>query len=113
MKEGRTGNEILKVCLERGRSEGLNPVIYSHPVNYYGHGSGMMIGFTERQEAFKGTGEHPLYPNTSYSMEFSVSAVLPGWNNDTVSLGVEDDMVFTKAGARFIDGRQEELYLIR
>jgi len=113
MKEGRTGNEILKICLERGRSEGLNPVIYSHPVNYYGHGSGMMIGFTERQEAFKGTGEHPLYPNTSYSMEYSVSAAVPGWNNDTVSLGVEDDMIFTKEGARFIDGRQEELYLIR
>jgi Xaa-Pro aminopeptidase len=113
MKEGRSGNEILKICLDRGRGEGLNPVIYSHPVNYYGHGSGMMIGFTERQEAFRGKGEHPLYQNTTYSVEFSVSAVLPGWNNDTVSLGVEDDIVFTNDKARFIDGRQEKIYLIR
>jgi len=113
MKEGRTGNEILKVSLERGKKENLAPWIYSHPINYYGHGSGMIIGFPERQEAFKGTGEHPLYPNTSYSMEFSVSATVPEWNNQVVRLAVEEDMIFTKNGAHFIDGRQEKLYLIK
>lgn len=113
MQAGRTGNEILSICLDKGRSENLNPVIYSHPVNYYGHGSGMMMGFTERQEPFKGTGEHPLYPNTTYAMEFSVSGVIPEWNNETVTLGVEEDMIYTTDGARFIDGRQEQLYIIR
>jgi Xaa-Pro aminopeptidase len=113
MKEGRSGNDILKFSLERGKKEDLSPVIYSHPINYYGHGSGLMIGFTERQEPFKGTGEHPLYPNTSYSMEFSVSGKVSEWNNEMVRLGVEDDIIFTKEGARFIDGRQEKLYLIR
>jgi Xaa-Pro aminopeptidase len=113
MKQGKTGNEILKASLDRGKSENLVPSIYSHPINYYGHGSGMMIGFTERQESFKGTGEHPLYPNTSYSMEFSVSASIPEWNNQRAILGVEDDMIFAKTGAYFIDGRQEKLYLIR
>jgi Xaa-Pro aminopeptidase len=113
MKEGRTGNDILKFSLDRGKKEDLSPVIYSHPVNYYGHGSGLMIGFTERQDPFKGTGEHTLYPNTSYSMEFSVSGSVPEWNNEVVRLGVEDDIIFTKEGAAFIDGRQEKIYLIR
>ena len=112
MKEGRTGNDILKFSIDRGKKEDLSPVIYCHPINYFGHGSGLMIGFAERQDAFKGTGEHPLYPNTSYSMEFSVSGKVPEWNNKVVRLGVEDDIIFTKDGAAFIDGRQEKLYLI-
>ena len=113
MKQGRTGNDILKITLERGKLENLVPWIYCHPINYYGHGSGMMIGFPERQESFKGTGEHPLYPNTSYSMEFNVSASIPEWSNKPVRMGVEDDMIFAEKGAYFIDGRQEKLYLIR
>lgn len=113
MKEGSTGNDILNVTLERGRKENLIPWIYCHPINYYGHGSGMMIGFPERQEAFKGTGEHPLYPNTSYSMEFSISSLVPEWNNEVVRLAVEEEMIYTKEGAHFIDGRQEKLYLIK
>lgn len=113
MVEGRTGNEILASVLERGEEEGLNPIMYSHPINYYGHGSGMTIGRTDRQEFVEGTGEHPLYNNTTYAMEFSVAASVPEWNNETVRLGFEENIIFRNGRARFIDGRQEELYLIR
>ena len=113
MTEGRTGNEILKAVLTKGKAEGLNPVMYSHPVNYYGHGSGLTIGVTEEQAFLKVSGEHKLYNNTTYALEFSVSATIPEWKNEVVRLGVEDDIIFSGGKAAFADGRQEKLYLIR
>ena len=113
MKTGRTGNEVLQITRKRGIDEGLNPMVYSHPINYYGHGSGVIIGFTERQEGHVGTGNQKIYPNGSYSMEFSVAGVIPEWGDELVRLGVEEDMITTENGARFIDGRQENLYIIK
>ncbi|NNM05258.1 MAG: aminopeptidase P family protein [Gemmatimonadetes bacterium] len=113
MKVGRTGNEILGSILERGRAEGLRPRVYTHPIGPYGHGSGTMIGMTEKQEFVPGTGEHPLFANTVYAMEFSVAANVPEWGGVEVSMGLEEQAVVTAEGARFVDGYPRELYLIR
>jgi len=113
MVAGRTGNEILKTVLDKGKNEGLNPVMYSHAINYFGHGSGMTIGVTENQKFLNGTGEHKLFENTTYALEFSVSAAVPEWNNEMVRLGVEEDIVYRDSKASFADGRQEKLYIIR
>ena len=113
MIEGMTGNEILKNVLGKGKAEGLNPVMYSHPVNYFGHGSGMTIGITENQKFLNGTGNRKLYNNTSYALEFSVSSAVPEWNNDIVSQGFEETIIFTGGKAQFADGRQEAICLIK
>lgn len=113
MVEGRTGNEILVKSLERGRAEGLQPWQYCHPVNYFGHGSGMTIGRTEEQEFLPGSGEHPLYNNTTYALEFSVTGKVPEWDNTDVRMGFEDNMIFIDGKARLIDGYPGGLYLIR
>lgn len=113
MVEGLTGNEILKNVLSKGKAEGPNPVMYSHPVNYFGHGSGMTIGLTENQKYLKGTGNRKLYNNTSYALEFSVSAAVPEWKNEVVSQGFEENIIFTGSKAQFADGRQDMLYLIK
>jgi Xaa-Pro aminopeptidase len=113
MKVGRTGNEILAAILERGRAEGLRPIIYSHPVGPYGHGSGTMIGMTEKQDGVPGTGEHRLFPNTVYAMEFSAAADVPEWGGVEIRMGLEEQAVVTASGARFVDGYPRTLYLIR
>lgn len=113
MQVGRTGNGILATILERGRAEGLRPTVYSHPVGPYGHGSGTMIGMTEKQDGVPGTGEHPLHPNTVYAMEFSVAADIPEWGGVEISMGLEEQAVVRADGARFVDGYPRELYLIR
>lgn len=113
MVEGRTGNEILKIVLERGNSEGLRPWMYSHPVNYFGHGSGMTIGRTENQEFLPGSGEHPLYNNTTYALEFSVTGAVPEWDNTDVRMGFEENMIFSNGKAWLIDGYPQSLYLIK
>lgn len=113
MREGRTGNEILKSILERGRAEGLRPTVYTHPIGPYGHGSGTMIGMPEKQAFVPGTGEHPLHADTVYSIEFSVAADIPEWGNVEVSTGFEDEAVFTGGRARWVDGYPRTFYLIR
>jgi Xaa-Pro aminopeptidase len=113
MIAGKSGNEILKKVLERGKAENLQPWMYSHPVNYFGHGSGMTIGRTENQEWLPGSGEHPLYPNTTYALEFSVSGEIPEWDNKLVRMGFEDNMIFTGEKAELVDGYPKQLYLIK
>jgi len=113
MVEGRTGNEILVTSLERGNAEGLQPWQYSHPINYFGHGSGMTIGMPEEQQFHPGSGEHPLYNNTTYALEFNVTGTVPEWKNKEVRMGFEDDMIFINGKARLIDGYPESLYLVQ
>ncbi|MDX2414669.1 MAG: M24 family metallopeptidase, partial [Bacteroidales bacterium] len=113
MKEGSSGNEILAKVLERGNTENLNPWMYSHPVNYFGHGSGMTIGRTENQKFLPGSGEHPLYNGTTYALEFSVTGTVPEWGNTDVRMGFEENMVFNNGKAWLIDGYPQKLYLIK
>jgi Xaa-Pro aminopeptidase len=113
MVGGRSGNEILKSVLERGNAENLKPWMYSHPVNYFGHGSGMTIGITENQEFLRGSGEHPLYPNTTYAMEFNVSGEVPEWGNKSIRMGFEDDVIFDGKKTELIDGYPQQLCIIK
>jgi Xaa-Pro aminopeptidase len=113
MKEGRKGNEILVAALAKAKAEGIEGSIYTHPLGFYGHGSGTTIGMTEKQAFVPGTGERPLHPNTVYSIELSASHVVPEWDNTRVSMGLEDDAIFTKDGARWADGYPAKLYLIK
>jgi Xaa-Pro aminopeptidase len=113
MREGRTGNDILRAILQRGRAEGLRPTVYTHPIGPYGHGSGTMIGMPDKQEFVPGTGEHPLHADTVYSIEFSVAADIPEWGGVEVTTGFEDEAVFTGGAARWVDGYPRAFYLIR
>jgi len=113
MKEGRKGNEILVAALAKAKAEGIEGAIYTHPVGFYGHGSGMTMGMVEKQSFVPGTGERPLYPNTVYSIELSASHVVPEWGKARVSMGLEDEAIFTKDGARWADGYPTKLYLIK
>ena len=44
-------------------------------------------------------------------MELSVRDAVPEWGGQEVTMGIEEDVVFTESGCRPIDGRQTELYL--
>jgi Xaa-Pro aminopeptidase len=113
MREGRTGNETLRAIIARGKAEGLRPTVYTHPIGPYGHGSGTMIGMPEKQEFVPGSGERPLHNETVYSIEFSVAATVADWDGADVSMGLEDDAIFSGGVARWIDGYPTTLYVIR
>jgi Xaa-Pro aminopeptidase len=109
-KEGWTGNEVLAAALRRARSEGLKPRIYSHPLNYYGHGAGPRIG---PGEGAPGMGDYPLYADTCWAIELGVDAAVPEWGDQAIFLALEQSAVFTAKGVAFPAGRQTEFHLIK
>ena len=108
---GRTGNEILKAAREQAQSEGIKPTIYTHPIGYYGHGSGPTIGMWDQQEGVPVNGDYPLYANTAYSIELNAAVEVPEWNKE-VRMMMEEDAFFDGDTVRYLDGRQQELFLI-
>ena len=108
---GVSGNELLLSTIAAAEGEGLRPSIYSHPIGFHGHGAGPTIGLWDQQEGVEVRGDYPLFPHTAYSIELNNKAFLPGWDKD-VRVMVEEDGYWDGEQFNYINGRQEELYLI-
>ena len=110
-KEGLTGNEILKKSLKEGRSEGLRPQIYTHPLGTYGHSAGTTLGMWDSQNGVSGTGDYPLHFDTTYAIELNTKVFISQWNKD-IRVMLEEAGFFGENGFRYVNKRQEELLLI-
>ena len=109
---GRTGNEILAAALEQASREGIEATIYTHPLGFHGHGAGPTVGLWDQQEGVPGKGDYPLHPSTAHSIELNAALEVPEWADKRVRFMLEEDAWFDGRDTRFLDGRQEELYLI-
>jgi hypothetical protein len=112
MIPGRTGNEVLASTLEAARGEGIRPIVYTHPIGLHGHAAGATIGLWDNQVGVPGAGDYPLSPNTGWSIELAVEIDVPEWGGQTVRIMLEEDAFLDDNGAGFLDGRQEQLWLI-
>jgi Xaa-Pro aminopeptidase len=112
-REGRTGNEVLSAALAKAKSEGLKPSIYTHPLGTHGHAAGPTIGLWDRQNGVPGAGDYPLFYDTVYSIELNAKANVPEWDNQEVTIALEQDAAFTKKGTYFLDERQTKFFLIK
>ena len=112
MQVGRTGNEVLHATMNRARGEGLRAQVYSHPLGYHGHAAGPLVGLWDQQEGVPGVGDYPLFDDTVYSIELNVIKSVPEWNGQDVRIMLEEDAALTGGAMRWLDGRQESLYLI-
>lgn len=108
-----TGNQLLSNILARAHLENIpNPKIYSHSLGHLLHEPGPLIGLPWEQNSCSGRGDVKLEYNYCFTMELSVTAPLPEWNNQDLRMSMEEDVVFKKSGCRIIDGRQTEFYLV-
>ena len=110
-RTGRTGNQMLAEARAKALAAGLNPSIYSHPIGFHGHGAGSSIGFWDNQRAAP-QGEHPLRPNTAWSIELSAKLAVPEWGNQVVEFRLEEDAMFDGSKVTYLDGRQSAFHLI-
>ncbi len=111
-KEGRTGNEILRLAREKAIEEGIIPCIYTHPIGYHGHGAGPTIGLWDKQEGVPGNGDYPLYNDTAYSLELNCKCDVPSWGIE-LTFGAETDVLFRDDKTYFIYKRQDSFHLIK
>ncbi len=111
--QGRTGNQILRAALKKARDCGLNnPRIYSHSCGLLLHEPGPLMGHPFEQDNYPGRGDVPLNYDSTFVAELSVDGVVPEWGNQTIRMSMEEQIMFTRNGAQFIDGRQTTPYLI-
>jgi Xaa-Pro aminopeptidase len=113
-KEGLTGNQMLKNILTTAKQKGIkNPKIYSHSLGYYLHEPGPLIGLPWEQKNTGPRGEVKLVPNSCFTVELSVTRPVPEWGLDAFRFRFEQDIVFTKTGVYFLDGRQTGFHVIK
>jgi hypothetical protein len=92
--------------------EGLRPIVYTHPLGLHGHAAGSTIGLWDNQDEVPGAGDYPIGDNTGWSIELAVEVDVPEWGGQTVRIMLEEDAFLSDDEITFLDGRQEELYLI-
>lgn len=112
-KLGLTGNAALAGALAQAKAEGLVPTIYCHPIGYHGHGAGPPIGMTDYQQGVPVRGEYVFRPDTWHSIELNVMHKVPEWDGQAVRFALEEDAALLASGWKWINGRQEKLYLIK
>jgi Xaa-Pro aminopeptidase len=111
-RNGLTGNDILVAARTKALGAKLNPLIYSHPLGYHGHGAGAAIGFWDDQKPSP-RGDHALRPSTAWSIELSATQAVPEWDGQVIPFRLEEDAFFDGTSVRYIDGRQTAFHLIK
>lgn len=112
MAIGVSGNDALSRSLRMAREEGLRPIVYTHPLGLHGHAAGSTIGLWDNQDEVPGAGDYPIGDNTGWSIELAAEVDVPEWGGQTVRIMLEEDAFLSNDEITFLDGRQEELYLI-
>ena len=110
-RTGRTGNEMLLSALKQAKDEDIKPQIYTHPIGYYGHGSGPTIGMWDKRRGVPVNGDYPLFPNTAYSIELNAKVFIEEWDKE-VAIMLEEDAFFNGETCEYIDPRQTEMIVI-
>lgn len=106
-----TGNDAFFNSINTAKAEGINPMIYTHPLGTFGHGSGPRIGQYGKQELIPGAGERPIEDKTCYALELNVSDNIKLWDGQLVFMYLEED-ICKDGTVDFLDGRQEKLMLV-
>lgn len=108
-RAGMNGAEVYDLAMAECKKQGIEAMIYSHPIGAHGHGLGASIDFR------RGIGgqEERLRLGSYTSIELNTSMNVPEWNGQKVTIMGEDDAVMTPVGFKFIRPRQTEFYLIR
>jgi hypothetical protein len=112
MAAGRSGNQILASALGQARAEGIQASIYTHPLGYHGHAAGPTIGLWDAQQGVPGRGDYPLFEHTCHAMELNIKQAVPEWDDQLVTMALEQDILFTGGQVHFLAGRQTKLHLI-
>ncbi len=105
---GKTGNQVFHDGIEKAKSAGLRPLLYTHGLGTYGHGAGPIIGLIDMQEDIYPRGELTVGYDSTHALELQHIAPLPEWNNQEIHMYLEED-VQIKEKPHFIGKRQTEL----
>jgi Xaa-Pro dipeptidase len=108
-RAGMTGTEVYEKTMAEAKRQGIEAMIYSHPIGTHGHGLGPSIDFRGNI----GGGGNKIILGSYMSIELNTSTIVPDWGGQKVTMMAEDDAVMTADGYEFIRPRQTQLYIIK
>ena len=108
--DGKTGNEVLMDALNKAKSKGIKPCLYSHPCNIYGHGPGPTIGLWNNQNVIPIRGDIKVSYNTVYALELNIQYDYEGI---TYTFFSEETIAYTKEGVTFLYPNRDKIYFIK
>lgn len=110
--EGRTGNDIFFAAVEQAKQENIRPMLYSHPIGFYGHGAGPSMGMYDNQGFVPLHGELKLHKDTCYALELNITEPVPEWDNQDVCFMLEETIAYTGGQTNFMDGDRKTILKI-
>lgn len=108
-RAGMTGTEVYEKTMAEAKKQGIEAMIYSHPIGTHGHGLGPSIDFRGNI----GGGGNKIILGSYMSIELNTSTPVAEWGGQKVTMMAEDDAVMTEEGYEFIRPRQTEIYIVR
>lgn len=108
-RAGMTGAEVYEKTMAEMKKQGIEAMIYSHPIGTHGHGLGPSIDF----RGLVGGGGNKILPGSYMSIELNTSTAIPEWDGQKVTIMAEDDAYMTPDGYKWFRPRQTAFYLIK
>jgi Xaa-Pro aminopeptidase len=113
LKPGVEGRVVKARAEARGTDEGISGSVYSHAQGSWVHDAGAWA-IWDWPERYGTHPREPVRPTEFWSVEFSVSGAVPEWNDQTLSMGREEDGWVAADGTfHWMSGPQKEMWLVR
>lgn len=110
MKIGASGNEVFTNSIVQAKAEGIECILYTHPIGFYGHGPGPTIGLYNQQEPIPIKGDLKLYPNTCYALELTTIHEVDGFGK--VRFMTEETIKLCENGITYLMSGRDQIYLV-
>ncbi|HYC93272.1 MAG TPA: M24 family metallopeptidase [Thermoanaerobaculia bacterium] len=111
-RTGRSGNEILAATRAASAKENIHSTTYTHPLGFFGHAPGTVVGWWDNQGPTPISGDWKLRANTVYAIEGNVKVAVPEWDGQFVQIKLEQSAVFDGKSVRYLAGRQTEWHVV-
>mgnify|MGYP004447391343 CR=1 FL=1 len=111
MKIGKTGNEVFLEAIEKGKAEGLRPILYTHPLGFHGHAAGPTIGLWSNQAPIPVKGDRKVNDHTSYALELNVVEDREMYQRDTF-IFTEESVVLNGDQVDFLAAGRDQMSIV-
>lgn len=108
-RPGMTGAEVYDATMAEMKRQGIEAMIYSHPIGNHGHGLGPSIDFRRTL----GNSPERFRLGSYTSIELNTSTPVAEWGGQKVTIMGEDDAYMTADGFKFVRPRQNAFYIIK
>ncbi len=112
-KVGKTGNDVFVESIERGKKEGIVPMLYTHPLGIHGHAAGPTIGLFNDQNPIPVKGDVKVHDATGYALELNTRYSVKEWQDETVFFFTEETVLFDQGEVHFLAKGRDEIILIK